>query len=446
MKIAMIALSGLRAHSEELTKLGMTLPGLMDRSRVIASLPSLSLLTLAGLTPDQFEVEYHEVADLRELGELPECDLAALSTFTRQAKEAYEISRRYRRKGVTTVIGGLHASAVPDEALQHCDVVVVGEGEPVWPRLLRDFAAGRLQRVYRSDGLEFSLEDAPMPRFDLLDLPRYNRLTVQTQRGCPWRCDFCASSIRLTPRFKVKPVARVMAEIRAIKSLWPRPFIEFADDNTFVNKRHSRDLMRAMAGEHVRWFTETDISVADDEELLSLMRAAGCAQVLIGLESPTTFGLDGIELRQNWKLKRRDSYVSAIERIQSHGIAVNGCFVLGLDGDNTDVFEAVSDFVDRSGLEEVQITVMTAFPGTPLYRRLKAEGRLIDDTAWEKCTMFDVNIRPRQMSPQDLEHGLVELGRRLYSAEARAERIRRFRRQFKEGLARRSEERRRYVS
>lgn len=439
MKIAFIAMSGVRAHNEELTRLGMTLPGLVERNRVIASLPSLSLLTLAGLTPDRFEIEYHEIADLRTHGTLPDCDLAALSTFTAQAKDAYEVSRRYRAAGTKTVIGGLHASALPDEALEHCDSVVVGEGEPSWPRLLLDLEAGRLQRVYRSSGVDFDLEDAPMPRFDLLDPEKYNRITVQTQRGCPWRCEFCASSIMLTPKYKLKPVAKVIAEIKAVKDVWPRPFIEFADDNTFANKRHGRELMRALANEHVRWFTETDISVADDPELLSMMRDAGCAQVLIGLESPTVTGLDGIELRQNWKRKRLASYMESIERIQSHGIAVNGCFVLGMDGDGPEVFDAVWDFVRESGLQQAQITVVTAFPGTPLYRRLKAEGRLIDETAWEKCTVFDVNVRPKLMSVQELESGLIELGRRLYSQEEKAERTARFRRQFKRGVARQHE-------
>jgi radical SAM superfamily enzyme YgiQ (UPF0313 family) len=341
---------------------------------------------------------------------------------------------------VTTVIGGLHATALPDEALQFCDSVVVGEGEPSWPRVIADFEAGRLQRIYRSDG-EFSLDDAPMPRFELLDPEKYNRLTVQTQRGCPWRCEFCASSIMLTPRYKIKPVAKVIDEIRAIKAIWPRPFIEFADDNTFVNKRHGRGLMRALEKEHVRWFTETDVSVADDPELLAMMRDAGCAQVLIGLESPTIGGLDGLELRSNWKRKRVGSYMAAIERIQSHGIAVNGCFVLGLDGDGPQIFDDVFEFVEASGLQQVQITVVTAFPGTPLYRRMLADGRLIDPTAWEKCTVFDVNVRPAQMSAQDLERGLVELGRRLYSSEAKSARTARFRRQFKQGVARRREER-----
>ncbi len=431
MKIALIALSGVRAYNEELTRLGMTLPGFVERSKVIASLPSLSLLTIAGVTPKRFDVEYHEVADIRNLDRLPDCDLAALATFTAQAKDAYEISRRYREAGIKTVIGGLHASAVPEEVSQHCDAVVVGEGELAWPRLLEDFEAGRLQRLYRSSGVEFSLEDAPMPRFDLLDPERYNRITVQTQRGCPWRCDFCASSITLTPRYKIKPVAKVIAEIQAIKSIWPSPFIEFADDNTFVNKRHSRELMRALAREHVPWFTETDISVADDPELLRMMREAGCRQILIGLESPTATGLDGVELRKNWKRERLGAYEDAIQRIQSHGIAVNGCFTLGLDGDGPDVFDAIYRFVDDSGLQQVQITVMTAFPGTPLYRRLKSEGRLIEETAWEKCTLFDVNIAPRHMSARELEVGLMELGKRLYSEDAKRRRNHNFRRQMR---------------
>ena len=439
MKIAFIALSGVRAQSEELTRLGMTLPGFVERSKVIASLPSLSLLTLAGMTPGRIELEYHEIADIRQMGALPDCDLAAFSTFTAQAKDAYEISRRYRELGVTTVLGGLFATACPEEAQRHFDAVVVGEGEPSWPRLLDDFEAGRLQSRYHSDGLSFSLDDAPMPRFELLNPSKYNRLTVQTQRGCPWKCDFCASSITLTPRYKVKPVARVIDEIKAIKSIWSRPFIEFADDNTFVNKRHARELMRAMSKENVRWFTETDISVAEDGELLSMMRDAGCAQVLVGLESPTASGLDGVETRQNWKRKRLASYMKAIERIQSHGIAVNGCFVLGLDGDTPRVFDDVWDFVEDSGLQQVQITVMTAFPGTHLYRRLKAEGRLIEDGAWEKCTLFDVNFRPKQMSVRELECGLMDLGKRLYSREAKQQRTARFRRQFKQGIARRRE-------
>jgi len=419
MHIAFIAMSGVRAANEELNRIGLTLPGFLERSKVIASLPSLSLLTLAGMTPDSFEVSYHEVADLRLLDELPPCDIAAIASFSAQIKDAYTLSDRYRALGVRTVLGGLHVTARPDEAAQHADAIVIGEGEIGWPELLEDLANGSLKPVYAPNGREFDLADAPMPRFDLLDMDRYNRITVQTQRGCPWRCEFCAASIRLTPMYKTKPVARVIAEIREIKRLWPRPFIEFADDNSFVNRRHSKELLRALAGENIRYFTETDISVADDPELLSLLRESGCAEVLIGLESPTAAGIDGVELRNNWKRGRFDQYRAAIERIQGHGVAVNGCFVLGLDGDGPDEFDAVADFVTESGLFDVQITVLTPFPGTPLYDRLLAEGRLLEPTAWERCSMFDVNFQPKHMSPETLQHELVELGRRLYTTDQR---------------------------
>ena len=409
-------MSGLRAADPTLTEFGMSMPGAIGRIQAIQSLPSLSLLTLGALTPERHEVVYHEVRDIAELEELPGCDLAAISTYTAQVKDAYELAGRYRRQGTPTVIGGLHATVLPDEASQHFDAVVVGEGEPSWPLLLQDLESGSLQQIYHATE-EFDLAEAPVPRFELLDPKRYNRLTVQTQRGCPWRCDFCAASILLTPRYKVKPVHKVVAEIRAIKAIWPDAFIEFADDNTFANKHHARRLMEAIAAEGVEWFTETDVSVAEDPELLDLMREAGCGEILIGFESPRYEGLDGIELKRNWKALQADVYHKAIERIQSHGIAVNACFVLGLDGDGPEIFDAIEQFVEETTPFDVQITVMTAFPGTPLYARLRDEGRLLEADAWEKCTLFDVNITPLRMSAQELRDGLINLAVRLYSHE-----------------------------
>ena len=417
MRIALIAMSGVRAHNPELTALGLSLPGFVERGKTIASLPSLGLLTLAALTDDGHELAYFEVDDIAEMDPLPDCDLAAFSTYTAQVKECYALSDRFRAAGVTTVIGGLHVTAVPDEALARCDIVVAGEGEPVWGRLVADVESGTAKQIYRPDA-PFDLSDAPIPRYDLLDPDKYNRLTVQTQRGCPWRCEFCASSILLTPRYEMKPAENVAAEIRAMKLTCSAPFVELSDDNSFVNRHHARDLVAAIGSENVQWFTETDVSIADDPDLLAMMHDAGCREVLVGFESPNSAGLDGVETKRNWKLGQLDRYRAAVDAVQTHGIALNACFVLGLDGDGPDVFESVSRFVEETDPFDVQITVLTPFPGTPLYARLLAEGRILEPGAWELCTLFDVNYRPANMTVEELEGGLVELGRHLYSQES----------------------------
>jgi radical SAM superfamily enzyme YgiQ (UPF0313 family) len=444
MKIGLIAISGVRVRNEELLKIGLTLPGFVRRSEIIASLPSLGLLTLAGMTGGEFDVEYREVPDVSALKDLPgEYDLVAISSYSAQMREAYDLADRYRRAGTPVVLGGLHVTALPEEAASHSDAIVIGEGEPSWPTLLEDFARGRLRPLYDSRKQEYSLDDAPMPRFELLDRERYNRLTVQTQRGCPHRCEFCAASVTLTPIYKVKPVEKVVAEVRRIKELWPKPFIEFADDNTFVDKNYGRKLMRALAGEHVRWFTETDVSVAEDDELLGLIRAAGCAQLLIGFESPSSKGLDGVETRSNWKVKQLDKYTEAIDKIQGHGISVNGCFVLGLDGTGPGSFDEVIEFARTSGLHEVQVTIQTPFPTTPLYDRLKRSGRLLREDAWESCTLFDVNFQPENMSVSDLETGFRRLVAEIYSEPLVVERNRKFRKRLRDIKDRERRERRR---
>jgi radical SAM superfamily enzyme YgiQ (UPF0313 family) len=433
MHIAFVAMSGVRAYNPELTALGLSLPGFVERGTTIASLPSLGLLTLAALTDDRFDVSYHEVDEIDDLT-LPDCDVAAISTYSAQVKDAYELAERFRNAGAATVIGGLHVTTLPDEALSHCDAVVVGEGEPVWPGLLDDALAGHLSGVYRADGT-YDLTDAPVPRYDLLDPERYNRLTVQTQRGCPWRCEFCASSVLLSPRYKLKPPVKVGAEIRAMKQIWAHPFVELADDNTFVAKRRSHELVDAIGHEGVQWFTETDVSVADDHELLSQMHDAGCREILVGFESLNPSALDGLETKRNWKRSRVDRYRGAVETIQGHGIALNACFILGLDGDGPDVFESVARFVEDTSPFDVQITVLTPFPGTPLYARLLAEGRILRPGAWEMCTLFDVNYLPLAMTVAELEAGLVDLGREIYSAENLARRRAGFKAQVEAGTA-----------
>lgn len=418
MKIALIAMSGIRACDEELLRLGLTLPGFVERSKAVASLPSLGLLTLAGMTPDRHEITYIEVPDIAQLDNPAEgFDLVAISSYSAQINEAYELARRYRKARIPTVLGGPHVTALPDEGLCHADAVVVGEGEPCWPAVLEDAERGTLQPRYESNTADYDLADAPMPAFELLDLSTYNRLTVQTSRGCPHRCEFCAGSVLLTDTYKQKPVSKVLAEIERIRALWDRPFIEFADDNSFVNHAYWKELLPRLKGKGLRWFTETDLAVAEDEELLRLMKDAGCVQVLIGLESPVETGLAGLELRSDWKHRKFPSYRDSIRAIQAHGITVNGCFVLGLDGHTPEIFEQVYEFVRETGLYEVQVTILTPFPGTPLYARLEKEGRLLDPNNWKTCTLFDLNFRPANMSEQDMRNRFRQLVVKLYSKE-----------------------------
>ncbi len=412
-------MSGVRAHNEELTKIGLTLPGFVERNKVVASLPSLSLLTLAALTPNHYEISYLEIEDFQNENDLPhDFDLVAISSYSAQIDQAYAVSKHYQDMHIPVVMGGLHVTSLPKEAIKYCSTVVIGEGEPLWPKVLADFEKEKMEKFYvQKPPGNYDLKDAPVPRFDLLDPDNYNRLTVQTSRGCPWKCEFCASSILLSNRYKLKPVAKVIEEIHAIKNIWDRPFIEFADDNSFVNHSHSKELCRALIKEKIAWFTETDISVAQDMELLGLLRDSGCKQILIGLESLSKVCLDGIELNANWKLKQRDLYLESIAKIQSFGITVNGCFVFGLDGDTSKSFEEVHSFIKESGLYEVQITYLTPFPGTPLYKRLKKEKRLIKDKAWELTTLFDPNFIPKNMTLKELNTGFLKLGLNIYSSK-----------------------------
>jgi radical SAM superfamily enzyme YgiQ (UPF0313 family) len=427
MRIGLLAMSGVRAHDPKLLELGLTLPGFVERSKTIASLPSLGLLYLAACTPPGHELAYYEAeSDKSEPAEVYRCDLVAISTFSAQVFEAYAIADRLRAAGVKVAIGGLHASVCPDEALDHADYVTIGEGENVWPAVVRAAEENWPSHIFwASDYPAVNIAALPVPRYDLLGNRPYDRFTLQTSRGCPWRCEFCASSVMLGRPYRKRPVSAIVRDIAAIKRVRPQPFIEFADDNTFVDKKWGKELCRQLEPLHVPWFTETDISVADDPELLELMRRAGCRQVLIGLESPEKPALNGIELRRNFKALRATNYSDAINEIQSHRITVNGCFVLGLDSHGPEIFEEVLDFAMSVGLFDVQITILTAFPGTPLYDRLLREKRIIAEKRWDLCTLFDVNYEPARMSAQQLREGIYWLSERLYSDAATKQRRRR---------------------
>jgi radical SAM superfamily enzyme YgiQ (UPF0313 family) len=439
MKIGFLAMSGIRAHDPELLELGLTLPGFVERSKQVAALPSLGLLYLAAVTPPDHELVYAEApSGDDDPQELAGCDLVAISTFSAQAAEAYRVADRLRERGVLVAIGGLHATARPVEVLRHADWVCVGEGEHVWPAIVQRAERGGPRGILRaSEHGPVDVGALPVPRYDLLGEREYNRFTVQTSRGCPWRCDFCASTVMLSERYRKRPVEHVVRDVRAVLELHPDAFIELADDNTFVDKSWGVRLLRALKPLGIKWFTETDISVADDPELLELLADSGCRQLLIGLESPSPEALAGIELRGDFKARRARDHARAVRRIQSRGITVNGCFVLGLDHHGPEVFDDVERTALELGLYEVQITVLTAFPGTPLLERLQREGRVLERDRWDLCTLFDVNFEPSGMTVEELRQGLRDLSVRLYSAAG----VRARRRRFFRGLRRRERQR-----
>lgn len=440
MRIGLIAMSGIRAYDKELLRLGLTLPGFVERSKTIASLPSLGLLTLAGMTPKSHKVEYIEIPDIKGLDKLPcQFDLVAISSYSAQIDEAYELANRYKKIGIPVVLGGPHVSCLPQEAAQYCDSVVVGEGELHWLDVIRDCENGCLEPTYGSLEESFDLSNSPIPAFELLDIPKYNRLTVQTSRGCPHRCEFCASSVILSGKYKQKPISNVLKEIDKILDIWKHPFIEFADDNSIVDKVYWKELLPHLKDKKIRWFMETDISLSEDGDLLELMRDAGCAQVLIGFESPISSGLDGLEMRNNWKLKRLPKYKEEIKKIQSRGITVNGCFIIGLDGHTPEIFEQVFNFAKETELYEVQITILTAFPGTPLYNRLKQEGRILKNEDWKRCTLFDINYQPKNMDVETLAKGFRDIGVKLYSEEFTNWRRNNFKENLRKGIQKRRE-------
>ncbi|HCN75741.1 MAG TPA: B12-binding domain-containing radical SAM protein [Verrucomicrobiales bacterium] len=421
-RLLLLAMSGVRVCDEELLRLGLTLPGFVERSRVIASLPSLGLLTLAARTPGSWEIVYREYDEMpedaaRRIAE-EEFTVVAISSLTARIEEAYRLADDLRALRVLVIMGGLHVSAMPEEAAGHADIVVKGEGEMVWGEIIAGIEHQDWRAFYDASKVagdaHFGFPQPP-PRYDLLDINRYNRIPLQTTRGCPLHCEFCAASRTISP-WRSKSIAQIGREMDAILALWPRPFVELADDNTFVDKKWSRELACLLAAHPVRWFTESDISLADDRELLRLLAKSGCAQVLIGLESAAQEAMRGLDTR-DWKSARHASYRERVRVIQDHGISVNGCFVLGFDTDGPDIFQRTLNFIDMLDLAEVQITLLTAFPGTSLRRRLESEGRLLPEAGWRHHTLFDVTFQPSRMTVDALRSGFRELMSGVYSAE-----------------------------
>ncbi|MCA8996586.1 MAG: cobalamin-dependent protein [Planctomycetaceae bacterium] len=420
--VTFVTLAGFRIHSEELRELGLTLPGFEERAGALAELPALGLITLAGMLPEHWTSDYWTLANVDEnlVERIMEGrpDLVAISALTASIEEAYLLSVMLRGGGIRTIIGGLHATACPDEVLENADAVAIGQGELIWPQVMSDVDAGRLQRRYFASW-GAGLSEFPVPRFDLLG--NVSRYTVQTQRGCPFACDFCAAS-RLLGRFSEKPVEQISQELEAILRLDPKPLIELADDNTFAGSRDFGPFFDLFDGANVRWFTESDWRMGERPEILSRLAASGCVQVLVGLES-TIFRYPGMGL----KAAEFERMEQAVIAIQESGVAVNACFIVGADGETRDSMDRLTAYLLQAPFADVQVTLQTPFPGAGLRSRLESAGRLLGERGWSHYSLFDVTFQPDAMTVGELETSFRELIKHVYgpTATQRRRRIRR---------------------
>ena len=374
---------------------------------------SSGLLIVAALTPPAYQIDFID-DNVDTIDFTARYDLVGISGTTQQAPRAYEIADEFRKKGITVVMGGIHATVLPQEAKEHSDSVVVGEAEHVWPILIDDFGKGLLKPYYRSER-PIELKDSPIPRYDLLDKDKYRIFWVQTTRGCPHDCEFCAASKIYGSRYRTKGIAQVVKEIETIKRHVGDFRLYFADDNLFVNKRFYLPLLEKMAQLKMKWMAQTDIAVARNNELLEMLRRSGCIFLFIGLESLTEEGLRSID-KHGWKLKHLHRYSDYVQNIQQHGIGVQGAFIVGLDSDDPSVFDKVIEFVNANHLYGVQVTIVTPLPGTRLRERLERENRILSND-WGNYTGWDVNFVPKGMTAKQLERGLVTVYRAVTSRE-----------------------------
>jgi radical SAM superfamily enzyme YgiQ (UPF0313 family) len=363
------------------------------KKRAAFTLPPMALPLLAAVTPPGMEVRLIDEA-VEDVDLNLEADLVGLSVMTATAPRAYQIAEHFRARGMLVVMGGVHPSCLPEEALQHSDAVVVGEGEGHWPQVLKDFEHGRLKKIYRDSG-PFPLDELPSPRWDLLPAHRYFvPRTVQVTRGCPMSCSFCSVSSFFGRSYRHRPLSHVIEEIKAHK----KRLLIFADDNIAGNPEVAKELYAAMIPLKKKWVSQCSLSIADDPELLDLAARSGCIGLLIGFESISPEVLKSIGKRVN--LHRQ--YQEAIRKIHARGIHIQGSFIFGFDDDTPESIPATVHFVKENRLTGVNYCRLTPFPGTALYADLEKEGRIIDRD-WSKYDRQNVVFQPRNFSPRDLQ-------------------------------------------
>lgn len=380
-------------------------------------LPPLTLSTLAGLTPAEVEVE--AIDDRIEAidYDAPR-DLVGISLKTFTARRVYQIAAEFRRRGVPVVLGGHHATLLPEEAGQHADAVVLGEAEGVWAEVVRDAERRQLKPRYQNP-LTLPFENV-RPNHAVLAGKKYLPATmIETTRGCPFACNFCSVTTFFGRGFRHRPIAEVVADIEQAR---PSPAYFFVDDNIVADREAAKALFRALIPLKIRWLSQASLTMTKDRELMQLMRASGCAGVLVGMESITKGNLK--QLNKSWNTVGI-GYEEALKITRDHGIAIVGSFILGMDEDTPASLAELLEFTIRQRFFAVLFNLLTPYPGTELYEQFLASGRLAKPRWWldETYTYGQSVFEPRGISAAELTRTRMQMYRTFYGPASIARRL-----------------------
>jgi radical SAM superfamily enzyme YgiQ (UPF0313 family) len=367
----------------------------------------LTLTTLAALIPPEIEAEVEIIDEgVESLPAEIKADLVGITAITGTVVRAYALADHIRQKGIPVVLGGVHATLMPQEAILHADAVVTGFAEESWPQLLRDFARGIMKKLYTQSST-LSMDNLPFPRRELLKGKGYITVnTVQATRGCINQCDFCVVPIAWGKRMYLRPVKDVISELEQIGSR----NILFVDVSPIEDRTYAKELYRAMIPLKIRWLSPSTIRMADDPELLDLAAKSGCRGLLIGFESVSQLTLKEMGKPFNYT----ERFKTQVKKLHDRGISIQACFVFGFDSDDKTVFEKTVEVVNKLNLDLPRFTAYTPFPGTPIHERLKRENRIIE-TNWSMYDAQHVVFRPKLMSPEELEEGLYWTWNQCYT-------------------------------
>jgi radical SAM superfamily enzyme YgiQ (UPF0313 family) len=373
--------------------------------------PSLALTSVAATTPPSWSVRYWDENLLQgPPPTTPMPEVVGITVHLTFARRAFELAAFYRARGAKVVLGGLHVLSSPDECAPHADALAFGEGTATWPRILQDVENGTLAPRYEGS-FRRPYRDEPAPRRDLL--PRESFLTtlsVIATRGCHNRCGFCyLATDGLSMPYQMADVDHVVRQLAASEE----PYAVFVDNNLGSRPEYLRALCRALRPVKKIWSAAVTIDVTDDPSLVREMALAGCTGVFVGFESLTAENLDDAKK----KTPRPDDYARRTRMLHDYGIQVNGSFVLGFDHDRPDCFERTAEWVEVNRLESATFHILTPYPKTPLFRQMKAEGRILHED-WERYDTAHAVFRPKHMSPERLEEGYAWMYRRLFSARS----------------------------